>query len=145
VERVIAGFGELSPHGDVRPSLELLRAAEVRAIALTNGSQKTTEKLFAKAGLDHLIERVISIDEVRQWKPARAVYLQALLAAGVDAPQMALVAAHAWDIRGAAGAGLTTGWVPRQEKRFPDLFGKPDIKGGTLLEVVQQLLTLPLA
>lgn len=144
LERVIAGFGELSPHGDVRPSLELLRAAEIRAVALTNGNAKTTEKLFAKAGLAHLIERVISIDEVRQWKPARAVYLQALLAAGVEAPRMALVAAHAWDVRGAAAAGLTTGWLPRQEKRFPNIFGKPDVKGGTLLDVVQQLLMLPL-
>lgn len=145
VERVIAGFGDLSPHGDVRPTLELLRAADIRAVALTNGNAKKTENLFAKAGLDHLIEQVISIDEVRQWKPARAVYLQGLLAAGVQAPQMALVAAHAWDVRGAAAAGLTTGWVPRQEKRFADVFGKPDVKGGTLLEVVQQLLMLPLA
>jgi 2-haloacid dehalogenase len=145
VERVLNGFGELSPHGDVRPSLDLLRAAGVRAIALTNGSEKTTQKLLAKAGLDPLMERVVSIQAVRQWKPARAVYLQAAQAAGVEVQEMALVAAHAWDCRGAAAAGMTTGWLPRQEKRFPDLFGKPDVKGGTLLEVLQQLLSLPLA
>jgi 2-haloacid dehalogenase len=143
VKRVMSGFGELSPHEDVRSSLELLRSAGVRAIALTNGSATTTGKLLAKAGLGHLVEKVVSIDEVRQWKPARAVYLQALLAAGVNAGQMALVAAHAWDVRGAAAAGLTTAWLPRQEKRFSDVMGKPDVKGGTLIEVVQQLLMLP--
>lgn len=144
VQRLISAFGELPPHQDVRPALELLRAAGVRTMALTNGRANTTEKLLARSGLDHLMGKVVSIDEVRQWKPARGVYLQGLLAAGVEAPQMALVAAHAWDLCGGAAAGLTTGWLPRQEKRFPEVFGKPDVKGGTLPEVVQQLLTLPL-
>ena len=143
VKKVVSGFGQLSPHEDVRPSLELLGAASVRAIALTNGTASITGKLLAKAGLGHLVEKVVSIDEVRQWKPARAVYLQAMLAAGVSADQMALVAAHAWDVRGAVAAGLTTAWLPRQEKRFSDVMGKPDVKGGTLLDAVQQLLMLP--
>jgi 2-haloacid dehalogenase len=143
IEKVMAAFGELPAHPDVRPSLELLRSAGVKAIALTNGTANNTEKLIRKSGLDPLVDRIVSIDEVRQWKPARAVYLQAVMAAGMEVSQTALVAAHAWDVRGAAAAGLITGWLPRQEKRFSNLMGQPDIKGGTLLEVVQKLLTLP--
>jgi 2-haloacid dehalogenase len=89
--------------------------------------------------------RVVSIDEVQQWKPARSVYLQGVSAAGAEVAQTALVAAHAWDVHGAAAAGLTTGWLPRQEKRFPRWMRQPDVKGGTLLEVVQKLLSLPAA
>lgn len=145
VKKIIGAFGELSPHPDVRPALESLRSAGVRAIALTNGTAQNTEKLFHRAGLDPLVHRVVSIDEVRQWKPARSVYLQGVMAAGVEVSQMALVAAHAWDVHGAAATGLTTGWLPRQEKRFSPLMRQPDVKGGTLLEVVQKLLELPAA
>lgn len=145
VEKIMAAFGQLPPHADVRPALELLRSAGVKAIALTNGTAQNTEKLIHRSGLDPLFERVISIDEVRQWKPARSVYLQAVMAAGVEVPEVALVAAHSWDVRGAAAAGLTTGWFPRQEKRFSRLMGQPDVKGGTLLEVIQKLLSFPMS
>jgi 2-haloacid dehalogenase len=143
VEKIMSGFGELPPHPDVRPTLDLLRAANVKAIALTNGTRQATEKLFHNAGFDPLLYRVVSIEDVKQWKPARSVYLQGVMAAGVEVPEMALVAAHAWDIQGAAAAGLTTGWLPRREKRFSRVMRQPDAKGGTLLEVVQKLLTFP--
>lgn len=143
VEKIMSGFGELPPHSDVRPTLDLLRAANVKAIALTNGTRQATEKLFHNAGFDPLLYRVVSIEDVKQWKPARSVYLQGAMAAGVEVPEMALVAAHAWDIQGAAAAGLTTGWLPRREKRFSRVMRQPDAKGGTLLEVVQKLLTFP--
>lgn len=145
VREILDAMGELPPHPDVHPTLELLRSASVKAIALTNGSTKNTEKLLRHAGLDHLVAAIVSIDDVQRWKPARAVYLQGATAAGVETSQLALVAAHAWDVQGAHQAGLTTGWLPRTERRFPSLMQKPDVKGGTLLEVVQRLLELPLA
>jgi 2-haloacid dehalogenase len=144
VEGVLAGMSALSPHDDVYPALELARSAGVRAMTLSNGSAQSTKKLLEKAGLSHLVERVISIDEVRHWKPARAVYLHAAQVARVEVHQMALVAAHSWDIQGAHQAGLVTGWLPRQEKQFSPVMQKPDVKGGTLMEVVRGLLELPL-
>lgn len=143
VKKIVSAFGQLPAHADVRPALELLRSAAVKAIALTNGTADNTWKLIHEAGLDPLFNRVVSIDQVRRWKPARSVYLEGVTAAGVEVPEMAMVAAHAWDIRGAAAAGLTTGWLPRQEKRAARSMGQPDVKGGTLLEVTEKLLALP--
>lgn len=144
VEEVLAAMSALSPHDDVHPALELARSAGVRAMTLSNGSAESTKELLGKAGLSHLVERVISIDEVRHWKPARAVYLHAAQVARVEVHQMALVAAHSWDIQGAHQAGLVTGWLPRQEKQFSSVMQKSDVKGGTLMEVVSGLLELPL-
>jgi 2-haloacid dehalogenase len=143
VNELLEGFAKLPAAADVRPALDLLRSAGVRAIALTNGSRQNTEKLFRAASLDHLIEKVVSIDDVQRWKPAVAVYMQAVTQCGVETNQMALVAAHAWDIQGAHAAGLTTAWFPRQEKRFPQIMHQPDVKGATPLEVVEKLLSLP--
>lgn len=139
----LAGFGELPAHADGAPALQLLHAAGVRLVALTNGEADNTRRLLGRAGLDRWIERVISIDEVRRWKPAREVYLHAARVMGVAPGALALVAAHAWDIHGAGRAGLVTGWVSRLERRFSAAMTPPDVVGATLVEVSRGLLALP--
>ena len=143
INSILQGFGELEAHPDVAPAFEQLRAGGVRILTLTNGSQENTQKLLRQAQLDSFVEQVITIDEVQQWKPLREVYRHAARQVGVEPAQMALVAAHAWDVQGARRAGLVTGWVQRQEKLFHPALEKPDVSGGTLLEVCEQLLALP--
>lgn len=143
VSGALAGFGELPAHADVAPALRVLHAAGVRLVALTNGNADNTRRLLGRAGLDGWIERVISIDEVRRWKPAREVYLHAAKVLGVAPGALALVAAHAWDIHGAGRAGLVTGWVSRLEQRFSAAMTPPDVAGATLVEVSRGLLAMP--
>jgi 2-haloacid dehalogenase len=68
---VLAAFARLDAQPDARPALERLARAGVPVAALTNGAATTTTALLERNGLDSLVERVISIDEVRTWKPAR--------------------------------------------------------------------------
>jgi 2-haloacid dehalogenase len=140
---VLAGFAELAPHPDIEPALDRLRAAGMRIMALTNGAAETTRRLFSRARLDSYMERVISIDEVQRWKPNREVYLHAARAAGVAPEQMALVAAHAWDVHGAKSAGLCAAWVRRQDRQFQPAMAAPDVQGETMLEVASALLAMP--
>lgn len=139
---VLQSFSELPPHPDVRPAFEQLRRAGVRVVALSNGAAETTQRLLRQAALDSFVERVISIDEARHWKPHREVYLHAARVVGVTPSALALVAAHAWDVLGANRAGLTTGWVSRQETVFQSAMGEPSVQGRTLTEVVEALLAL---
>jgi 2-haloacid dehalogenase len=139
---VLGGFSELPPHPDVRPAFEQLRGAGVRVVALTNGSAETTQRLLEQAALSALVDRIISIDEVRRWKPHREVYLHAAHVLGVAPTALALVAAHAWDVLGADRAGLTTGWVSRKETAFQPAMGEPTVQGCTLTQVVEALLAL---
>lgn len=143
VDQALSGLNELPAHEDVAPAFQLLRDGGVRIIALTNGNADTTRQLLQRARLDGFVERVISIDEVRRWKPARAVYLHAAKVAGIAPGELTLVAAHAWDVHGASQAGLVTGWVSRLEKQFHPAMNPPDATGKTLIETVQRLLTFP--
>jgi 2-haloacid dehalogenase len=143
VDHVLAGFGELDAHPDAAPAFKRLRDADVRVFALTNGSAALTQKLLKRNRLDALVERVVSIDEVRRWKPNREVYLHAAKVAKVTPDRLALVAVHSWDVHGSARAGLVTGWVSRLEKQFHSLMGPPDVKGETLDEVARALIGLP--
>jgi 2-haloacid dehalogenase len=142
IDEIINGFANLPAHPDVKPALEILRGAGVPIVALTNGSAETTKKMFANAGLQTFIERCISIDEVKHWKPAREVYLRAAKMLGFDPVDIALVAAHDWDIHGANKVGLITGFVARQGQQFSAAMKKPDVIGASLEEVAKKLLDL---
>ncbi len=142
IEETIKSFVELPAHSDVKPAFENLRDTDVRIAALTNGSAETTKKMFENAGLEQFVERYISIDEVKHWKPAREVYLHAAKMLDVDPPELALVAAHDWDIQGAKRAGLVTGFIQRKIA-FSTAMGEPDVSAETLLKVVENLLRRP--
>jgi 2-haloacid dehalogenase len=143
VVHVLDGFAELPAHPDVRPAFERVQSAGIRIMTLTNGAAESTQHLLSRAGVLAFVERTVSIDEIGHWKPSPAVYLHAARAGGVDPSRLGLVAAHAWDTHGAKQAGLVTGWVRRQDKEVLSVFAAPDVRGATLTEVVDQLLTLP--
>ena len=140
---VLEGFAELLLHPDVRPAFEHVRSAGIRIITLTNGSAENTRQLLARAGVLGFVEKTVSVDEVGHWKPHRDVYLHAAQAVEIEPSRLGLVAAHAWDTHGAKQAGLVTGWVQRQDKRVLSVMSPPDVRGETLLEVVEKLLSLP--
>jgi 2-haloacid dehalogenase len=141
-EVVLAAFSRLDAYPDARPALERLRGAGLAVAALTNGAAATTTALLARTGLDALVPRVISIDEVQAWKPAPAPYRHAADVLGVQPRRLALVAVHSWDVHGAHRAGLVTGWASRREDVFPAVFDPPDVSGADLVEVADRLLDL---
>jgi 2-haloacid dehalogenase len=121
--------------------MKALKDAGIRIVTLTNGTAKNTQGLLTKAGLSGFVDKTITIEEVKHWKPRPEVYLHAAKACGVEVSEIALVAAHAWHTQGAGRAGLTTGWVSRTEKRFAPAMDPPDVKGRTLVEVVRGLIS----
>jgi 2-haloacid dehalogenase len=143
-QKIIQGLSELPAYPDVRPSFQGLLDAGIRIVALTNGSAQTTQHLLKQAALETFVEGVVSIDEVRHWKPRTEVYLHAANVAGVPPVRMCLVAAHAWDILGAKHAGLLTAWVARKEKKFHTAMQAPDVTGDSLTDVVAKIVDLPL-
>jgi 2-haloacid dehalogenase len=141
--RIVAGFSELSPQPDAAPAIRAAVAAGLRVFTLSNGAAATTREFLGRAGVAADVEAVLSIDDVRAWKPAPAVYRHAVVTAGVPSEPVALVAVHSWDLHGARQAGLTTGWAPRLEGAPTPLFGAADVRGDTLDGVIHALAALP--
>ena len=142
LDAVLDGFGQLDPHPEAAEAFRILRSADVRVAALTNGAAETTEALFQRAGLTADVERVISVAEIRQWKPRRGLYLHAAEVLGVTPAELALVATHAWDVHGAKCAGLLTGFVARGQS-FPATMVAPDIVGQSLVDIALSIAALP--
>jgi 2-haloacid dehalogenase len=140
---VADAFGQLAPHPDVEPALRRLTGAGVRVVTLTHGSPGVAEAGLARGGVAPLVERTLSSEVIRAWKPARAPYLWAAGVCDVLPSQLALVAVHAWDVHGAQRAGLTGGWCARAERVHAPVFDAPHVQGSTLVDVVDALLALP--
>jgi len=141
VDRVLAGLGKLAPFPDSGAAMG--RAAlDARVIVITNAGTASAGKLLAHAELDTFVERIVSADDVRVWKPGADPYSYA--AAVVDTPseRLALVTAHPWDVLGAHRAGLVTGWCNRSGGSFPAVFGRADVTASTLVDVVEGLFAL---
>jgi 2-haloacid dehalogenase len=143
--RVADAFGELSPHPDVEPALRSLTAAGVRVVTLSHGSPGIAEAGLERGGVQPLVERSMTSESIRAWKPAREVYLWAAGSCRVPPERMALVAAHGWDVQGAQRAGLTGAWFPRTERSYPAVFEPAHVRADDLHGVIAGLLALPQA
>jgi 2-haloacid dehalogenase len=141
--RVADAFRELTPHPDVEPALRRLAEAGVRAVTLSHGSPGVAEAGLARGGISALVERTLSSEAIRAWKPAREVYLWAAGACGVPPDRLALLAAHGWDVQGAQRAGLTGAWFPRSERTYPAVYAGAHVQAPDLASAVDALLALP--
>lgn len=138
-EEILNGFRQLDPHPDAAEAFTTLAGAGVRIIALSNGADASTEALLERAGLRDLVEYVVGIDDVGIAKPRREVYHHAAQLAAVPVEAMAMVAAHPWDINGAAEAGLMTAYVARREP-YPTFFRQPDVIAPSLRDAAADLI-----
>lgn len=120
IERCLAPMRSLPPHPDVVPALERLRGAGLRLAALTNSSTATAAAQIRNAGLADFFERSLSVEEMGLYKPHARVYHWAAGRVGADVSRCLLVAAHGWDVAGAAWVGMKTAFVARPgQQPFP--------------------------
>ncbi len=140
VETVMAGLRELRPVDDVRPALEKLKRAGVAVALYSQGSPAVMRHLVDAARLGDVVDHVISCDDVQALKPLARGYRHVCDVFGHSPADVALVAAHSWDCHGAKRAGLTAGWVRRQETSPNPVMDPPDVTGDHLVQVVNRLL-----
>lgn len=137
---LVAGMTSLPPHPDVVPSLERLAESGFRLATLTNSSLAVLEEQMSNAGLMGFFDELISVEEVQQFKPAPATYLYAAGRLRVPIDEMRLVAAHSWDVTGAARAGARTAYVSRGNLARGPLSEAPDIAGDDLISVAGSII-----
>lgn len=109
---------------------------------LTNSTKKVADEQLQQAGIAQLFEASLSIDEFKVYKPGVESYKKALSKLGVQAGEAMLIAAHGWDVAGAAHAGLQTAFIERKGKALYPLAPKPTFTGKTLPDIARQLVKL---
>lgn len=110
IERLATASRRLPPWGDSVAGLERL-TRRFPVLGLSNAARTTLLHLDAHAGLRW--HQVLSGETVLAYKPAPEVYRLAVDTAGCAPERALMVAAHAWDLRGARAAGMRTAYVRR--------------------------------
>lgn len=110
IARLATAGRRLPAWGDSVAGLERL-ARELPVMGLSNASRTALLRLSAHAGLRW--HQASSGEAVLAYKPAPEVYQLAIDGAGCSPERLLMVAAHAWDLRGAQGRGMRTAFLQR--------------------------------
>jgi 2-haloacid dehalogenase len=130
----------LPAHLDVIPALERLLDAGFRTAALTNGSTKAANVQIENAGLHTFIQRVVSVEEVRRFKPDPATYRHVAQVMDLHVSRTMLISAHDWDVAGAMAAGASAAFVRRPGSIWSLPSETPEVIGADLREIADQLI-----
>jgi 2-haloacid dehalogenase len=106
--RLATAGQRLPPWSDSVAGLERL-ARQFPVLGLSNASRTALLRLNAHAGLRW--HQALSSEAVLAYKPAQEVYQLAIDTAGCPPERVLMVAAHAWDLRGAQARGMRTAYV----------------------------------
>ncbi len=134
---------QVKPHPDVEQGLSLLKDAGFRLFTLTNSPDETLRQQMEATGLGHFFEATWTVNAVKRYKPHPDTYGMAIKNLNLPPDQTMLIAAHGWDIAGAAHAGMKTAFIQRNGQSLYPLAFPPDLTGKTLPELAHQLNALP--
>lgn len=140
IAQIIDAMGTLAAHPDVDPGLERLANAGYRLATLTNSSPDLAERQLEAAGIRRRFDEVLTVEPVRVFKPARAVYEHAARQLGTRPADLLMVAAHDWDLHGARAAGLEVAYVDRPGMGFQPRQERPSLSAGSLLELADLII-----
>jgi len=80
---------------------------------LSNGEPKMLDAAAKSAGIYGLLDKIISIEEVKIFKPSPRVYNLVAERMKVSNAELGFVSSNNWDCNGAGSAGLFTFWIQR--------------------------------
>lgn len=132
----------LKPHADVVVGLEALKKAGYKLVSFTNSSNKAVAAQLAFAEISHFFEEKLSVEDVRKFKPHTDAYYWAAKKLNVENHECMLVAAHGWDVGGAAWAGWRTTFLSRPGQQLFPLAPAPEINQPDLKKASDILCSL---
>lgn len=120
IQQLMQQYTVLPAFSDVRPTLETLKAQGIKLCAFSNGTRAGVEKLLQNAEIADFFDDVISVDEVKTFKPSPVVYDLCIQRSGANKEHCWLISGNTFDILGAKKFGLKTAWVKREPNKVFD-------------------------
>jgi 2-haloacid dehalogenase len=122
-QELLDSYRRLPAFDDVENALARLQAAGYRLYAFSNGSAEAVEGLLAGAGIRDFFLGVVSVDDIRSFKPSPAVYSHFLRSSGASGGNAWLISSNPFDVIGAISAGMRAAWVRRSPQAIFDPWG----------------------
>ncbi len=134
-EELMREYLQLALFPDVGGALQKLQGR--KTAILSNGSPDMLEPLVKQSGLR--FDAVLSVDELKIFKPAPEVYALAVKRLGVEAGRAGFVSSNCWDALGAKAFGFNAFWINRTGAPVDRLGVQPDAVLKTLGDLPEVL------
>ncbi|WP_412504923.1 haloacid dehalogenase type II [Roseovarius sp. SYSU LYC5161] len=129
-------YKELPAYPEVPAMLRALKAKGMTTAILTNGSPEMVVAAVKSAGIGPWLDDVLTVEEVRTYKPDRRVYDLVYDHFGAVQQEVLFASANGWDAAAAAGYGFASVWINRMEAPQDRLWAAPH-------RVLPDLSTIP--
>ena len=134
IYRVLPAFSE------VKEGLIQLKAAGYRLYAFSNGKEDALEMLLDNAGIRDLFLGIVSVDDIKTFKPSPGTYCHFLRQSAATGGSAWLISSNPFDVIGAISAGMKAAWVQRSPNALFDPWGiEPTMTVSSLVDLVTKL------
>jgi len=133
-------YSKLPPFTDTLKGLKKAFDMNFRLFAFSNGSKDALETLLTNANIRNYFIDLISVDDLKTFKPSPAVYAHFLRSAGAYNNEAWLISSNPFDVIGAVSAGMKSAWVKRSDSAVFDPWEiEPTITVSNLEELVDKI------
>jgi 2-haloacid dehalogenase len=116
--KLLDAYRQLDAFPDARAMLADLKRRGYRTVILSNGSPEMLERAVKAAEIGGDLDDVLSVDDLRMYKPRPEVYALVTRRMRVEPADVVFVSSNRWDVMGAASFGFQTAWINRGD--LPD-------------------------
>ena len=115
----------LSTFPEVKETLKKLKEKNYKLAILSNGTPSLLKQLVSSNNLESIFDDVLSIEEVKIYKPHPNVYNIPIKKYRIEKNQFAYLSSNTWDVSAAGNFGFNAVWVNRNKNIFDNLDYKP--------------------
>ena len=115
----------LSTFPEVKETLKKLKEKNYKLAILSNGTPSLLKELVSSNNLESIFDDVLSIEEVKIYKPHPNVYNIPIKKYRIEKNQFAYLSSNTWDVSAAGNFGFNAVWVNRNKNIFDNLDYKP--------------------
>jgi 2-haloacid dehalogenase len=123
--RLSDAYLHLQPHPEMPAALRRLKDAGIPLGIISNGSHHSIGQVVGNSGMEWAFAQLISVEDVRVFKPHPKVYLLAEERMGQVRDEILFVSSNAWDASAAGLFGFPVCWVNRARGPFDELGATP--------------------
>ena len=143
VQHLMQSYQTLPCYPDTHDGLTKLKSRKLRLFAFSNGTEQAVDTLLSNANIRHYFIDLISVDDLKSFKPNPAVYQHFLSKSESQPKQTWLVSSNPFDVLGAMSAGLGGIWVQRNPSAVFDPWGiEPNLTVKNLEELDSKITSL---
>ena len=129
-------YKALPAFDDVTDALEQLKLNGHQLYAFSNGNQEAVKGLLKAANIEQYFLGVVSVDDVKTFKPNPSVYSHFLQKTESKKDDAWLISSNPFDVIGALSHGMQAAWIKRSDKAIFDPWGlEPMVTINSLMEL----------